>query len=261
MINFLNLPERPQKPRSYGLSILIDNGYATHFYEDIIKSHGHLIDYIKFGWATSYITKDIVRKINFAKDAGIEVFFGGTFFEKVIVQDKLNDYLKLLETYKISVLEVSNGTIPLSNKDKCAYIKRLANHFKVLSEVGYKDCEQSNQLTNQQWIDYIQEDLSAGAHKVITETRESGSAGICDNNGELKNDIIHDILNAAIDPKDLIFEAPSKKLQEYFIKLIGPNVNLANIAFLDIIPLETLRLGLRSDTLMTFESEEAYADS
>lgn len=253
MFNFLRLPERTDKPRQDGLTILIDNGYGTSFYEDIIQSHAHLIDYIKFGWGTAYITKDIVHKIKLAKEANIKVFFGGTFFEKVYVQNALQAYLNILMTYDIDTLEISNGTIPMSNKEKCQVIKQLAPEFTIFSEVGYKDVERSEALSTKEWIEYIYEDIDAGADKVLTETRESGRGGICKQNGEVKTDCIEKILAADIDADKLIFEAPNKSLQEYFIKLVGANVNLANIAFQDIISVETLRLGLRADTLMTFE--------
>tara|TARA_B100000989_G_scaffold298818_1_gene290198 strand:- start:36586 stop:37365 length:780 start_codon:yes stop_codon:yes gene_type:complete len=255
MFDFLELPSRDIKPRSKGLTVLIDNGYSTEFYQDVIISHGQLIDYIKFGWCTSYITRDFDKKIQLAKDAGIDVFLGGTFFEKAYSQKKLDNLLKVIDSYAITTIEISNGTIPISNQEKASVIQQLAGDYQVFSEVGYKECQSSEQLTAAEWIEYIKEDLNAGAVKVITEARESGKSGLCDAEGNLKTDFIDDILMSGITSEQLIFEAPNKALQHYFIALIGSNVNLANIAFQDIIPLETLRLGLRSDTLLQFDNK------
>lgn len=247
-MKFLELPQRFEKPRAEGLTILIDNGYPTSYFEDVVNSHSNYIDYIKFGWGTGYITKDIEEKISFLKQNNIGFFFGGTFFEKALSQNKVDDFVKYLQSFGCDTMEISNGTLDISNTEKAMFISDLSSEFQVFSEVGYKDNQRSQEMFPAKWVEYIQEDFSAGASRVITEARESGASGICRSNGELRFGLIEEILNAGLDNDKLIFEAPNKSLQVYFVKHIGSNVSLANIPFSDVIALETLRLGLRSDT-------------
>ena len=254
-MQFLNLPLRQLNPRTKGLTYLIDSGYPLAFYRDVIKSYGSFIDGIKFGWGTAYITKDINEKILLAKEIELSTFVGGTFFEKAFIQNKLDDFLTFISDLGCSCIEVSNGTINMSNREKANIISELSKDFQIISEVGYKDISRSEMMHPAQWIEYIQEDLQAGAVKVITEARETGSSGVCRSNGELRYGLIEEILQSGIDVNDLIFEAPNKKLQTYFIEHIGPNVNLANIPFMDALSLETLRLGLRADTLFIEERQ------
>lgn len=244
----LNLPIRETKPRENGLTILIDNGLSTQLFKDIINSSAHLVDFVKFGWGTSVVTKQLDEKIQCLQAHEIEFFFGGTLFEKFLSQRKLDDFYNYCKQYHCNYIEISNGTIDITNKEKASYISEFSNDFHVFSEVGYKDCDKSELVSSSEWIEYIQEDFEAGALKVITETRESGTSGLCTRNGEIKLQYIQDIVAANINVKNMIFEAPLKKLQTLFLKMIGSEVNLANISFHDIIPLETLRLGLRSDT-------------
>ncbi|MHA2364607.1 MAG: phosphosulfolactate synthase, partial [Candidatus Hodarchaeales archaeon] len=226
-----------------------------NFFSDVIESHNEIIDIIKFGWGTSVVTKDLEKKVTLAHSNDIEVFFGGTFFEKALIQDKIDDYRSFCKEIKCDYVEISNGTIPLSNADKSEYISEFSNHFKVLSEVGYKDTQKSLELNPAKWVEFIKQDLDGGAIKVILEARESGKSGICRGNGELRYGLIEEILSIITDTDKLIFETPNKPLQVYFIKKIGPNVNLSNIAFSDTVALETLRLGLRGDTLMFYEKD------
>lgn len=249
MDSFLKLASRQDKPRTKGLTVLIDNGYPLAYFTDVLSSHGHLIDYIKFGWGTAYVTKDIVKKAEVARENNIEIFLGGTFFEKAYLQKKIDDFVKYAKALGCTLVEISNGTIEMSNHEKAMFIADFASEFEVFSEVGYKDQTRSQELHPAKWIEFINEDLNAGASKVITEARESGASGICRSNGELRYGLIEEIIHSGIDLNSLIFEAPNKDLQVYFIKHINHEVNLANIAFDDIIALETLRLGLRSDTL------------
>lgn len=249
MRNFLNLPIRQVKPRKQGLTCLIDSGYPLNYFKDVVKSYGYLIDYIKFGWATAYITPNIEQKIAYAKEENIEVCLGGTFFEKAYLQKKLDQFINFVKYLGCSVLEISNGTVEMDNHQKAVFITEFAPEFKIFSEVGYKDSDRSEELNPSKWIEFIKEDLAAGASYVITEARESGASGICKSDGELRYNLIEEIINADLNLNALIFEAPKKDLQVYFIKNIGHEVNLANIAFDDVIALETLRLGLRSDTL------------
>lgn len=257
---FLDLPYRPAKPRANGLNILIDNGLATNHFEDIATSHSNLIDMVKFGWCTAVVTQEIDKKIAILKSLNIQYFFGGTFFEKACQQNKVEEFRMYLHSKDCQFIEVSNGTIPLVPKEKAKYIKSFTQDFTVLSEVGIKDTDRSKEMSPREWVDEIAMDFEAGATYVITESRESGKSGIARADGEVRYGLINEILESdRYDVGQLIFEAPNKMLQNYFIQLQGTNVNLANIAFSDIVGCETLRLGLRSDTLSFFE-ERAYVE-
>jgi phosphosulfolactate synthase len=249
----LALPERTTKPRTRGLSIVIDNGIPLTYFQDVMESMGSLVDLVKFGWGTSIVSDTLERKIACLQHHQIDYFFGGTLFEKYLSQHLLDAYVDYCKQHGCRYVEISNGTIALSNEEKARLIADFAQEFHVLSEVGYKDSERSLHLHPAQWITYIRQDLAAGAERVITEARESGTSGICRSDGELRYGLIEEILSTDIDPNKLVFEAPNKSLQTYFIQRLGSNVNLANIPIHDIIPLETLRLGLRSDTLLAFE--------
>ena len=249
----LRLPSRDVKPRTTGLTIVIDNGVPLRFFEDVMESSGDWVDLVKFGWGTSLVTPRLDEKIACLRRLGIDYFFGGTLFEKFYVQNQIDAYEKFCLQHECRYVEISNGTAPLSNEEKGRWIAHFAERFKVLSEVGYKDVNQSLMLPPNRWIQFIQEDFAAGASYVITEARESGTSGICRENGELRFGLIEEILDANIEIEKLVFEAPNKSLQTHFIEKVGSNVNLANVPFADIIPLETLRLGLRSDTFMLFE--------
>ncbi|MFK7905948.1 MAG: phosphosulfolactate synthase [Chitinophagales bacterium] len=259
-ISFFDLPYRPAKPRARGLNILIDNGLATNYFEDIVTSHTSLIDMVKFGWCTAVVTQEIDKKIAILKSLNIQYFFGGTFFEKACQQDKVEEFRMYLHGKDCQLVEISNGTISLSPERKAKYIKSFAQDFMVLSEVGIKDNDRSKEMSPREWVDEIAMDFEAGATYVITESRESGKSGIARSNGEVRYGLVNEILESdRYDVGQLIFEAPNKMLQNYFIQLQGTNVNLANIAFSDIVGCETLRLGLRSDTLSLFE-KQAYVE-
>jgi phosphosulfolactate synthase len=244
----LTLPIRHEKPRTNGITILIDNGVPLNFFKDTIMSAAPYIDFVKFGWGTSIISSRIQEKIACLKDNNVDFFFGGTLFEKFLSQGKIDDYYKYCNRFGCQYVEISNGTLPLSNFEKSILISEFSKEFTVLSEVGSKDTDKSMSEDPMMWLEYIQEDLEAGAYKVITEARESGTSGICNGNGEIRTDMMEMILNSGISLESVIFEAPNKKLQTFFITELGPNVNLANISFSDPIALETLRVGLRSDT-------------
>ncbi|RSK52808.1 phosphosulfolactate synthase [Bacillus canaveralius] len=252
----LSLPVRQNKPRNSGLTILIDNGAPMSFLEDTIKDAGQFIDFVKFGWGTSIVSNNISKKIACLRENNVEFFFGGTLFEKFLSQKKLDDYYLYLKKFGCNYVEISNGTIEIANRDKAKFINEFSSEFYVFSEVGSKDSDVSGSIDSVDWIEFILEDLEAGAKKVITEARESGTSGLCLGDGEMRFDIIDDIYRSGIDINQIIFEAPTKKMQTAFIKLAGPSVNLANIPLVDAIPLETLRLGLRSDTFYLFDREE-----
>lgn len=249
----LTLPPREAKPRQSGWTIIIDNGVPLREFEDVMESMGTYVDLVKFGWGTSIVTPKLEEKIRCLRKHGIDYFFGGTLFEKFYIQDKVDLFEAFCLRHECRYVEISNGTVPMTNEEKCEWVNRFSKSFQVLSEVGFKDVNQSLTLPPNRWIEYIRADLEAGSVRVITEARESGTSGICRENGELRFGLIEEILGAGIDVNSLIFEAPNKTLQTYFIEKVGQHVNLANVPFAHIIPLETLRLGLRSDTLMMFE--------
>ncbi|MBX5437741.1 MAG: phosphosulfolactate synthase [Alicyclobacillaceae bacterium] len=249
----LRLPARESKPRLAGWTIVIDNGVPLRHFEDVIESYGAHIDLVKFGWGTSLVTPVLEAKTRCLRAHEVDYFFGGTLFEKFHIQGKADQYREYCLRHGCRYVELSNGTVPLTNEEKDEYIYRFARDFRVLSEVGYKDAAKSLNLSPARWIQFMKDDLAAGAVKVITEARESGTSGICRSDGEVRFGLIEEILDSEIPVQDIVFEAPNKTLQTYFIHKVGPAVNLANIPFDDAVALETLRLGLRSDTLMLFE--------
>jgi phosphosulfolactate synthase len=242
-------PSRTAKPRSHdGLTILIDRGIPTRYFCDVVDSFGHYVDAIKFGWGSSLVTPDLEIKIAHLVNKDIHFFFGGTLFEKAIHQGRFKELYKFFKRYNPYYVEISDGTIELPPEQKGLYIRQLSQEFNVLSEVGYKDSQRSEELSGDRWVELIQQDFSAGATKVILEARESGRSGICQSNGALREEIISQIVDSSIPVSSLIFEAPNSSLQSYLIHQFGANVNLANIPFEQALNLESLRLGLRSDT-------------
>ena len=232
------------RERTAGLTHVIDKGLGPRGWEDVLEVSGHLIDVVKLGWGTSYVTKSLERKLNVLKEK--PVVLGGTFFEVVYVKDRLDDYKRWLGELGLTHVEISDGTVDIPRERKLELIADFARDFTVLSEVGSKDS--SVEHTADEWERWLQEELAAGAWKVITEAREGGTAGIFDAGGGMRTDLIGEIA-AAIGTENVIFEAPSKAAQAWFIKAFGPAVNLGNIPPEEVIPLETLRLGLRGDTL------------
>ena len=236
--------------------MVIDSGVPLSYFTDIVRSSGDYVDFMKFGWGTSVVSKDIEEKIDVLRSEGVHYYFGGTLFEKYIVQNRFKDFQVMCRSYGCEYVEVSNGSIALSDAKKTEYVATLAKEFQVISEVGSKDQMKSENMAPNKWVEYIKDDLDAGAVLVTLETRESGQGGICRPNDELRYGLIEEILNSEIDENRLLIEAPSMDLQSYFVKRIGPNVNLGNIPASEVISLETIRLGLRSDTLLSFESDE-----
>ena len=249
----LQLPPRSSKPRAQGLTMMVDGGLPTRQFEDVVESGAEFLDFVKFGWGTAIVTSDLQRKIDVLNDVGVDYYFGGTLFEKFVLQDRFDDFRDMCERFGCRYVEVSNGTIALSHIEKAGYVRKLAGEFNVVSEVGFKDSERSERLAPDRWIECIHEDLEAGAFLVTLESRESGSSGICRSNGELRIGLIEEILDSDVEPARLLFEAPSTKLQCYFVRRIGSDVNLGNIASTALLGLETIRLGLRADTLECFE--------
>lgn len=244
-----NLPERTQKPRDSGITMVMDKGLSLRQVEDFLEVSGSYTDIVKLGWATSYVTPNLNQKIKMYQDAGIPVYFGGTLFEAMIVRGQFDEYCRILDKYRLEHAEVSDGSITIEHDVKCEYIRKLSKQVIVISEVGSKDVQKI--FAPYKWIQLMKAELEAGSWKVIAEARESGNVGIYRDSGEVRQGLVDEILTQ-IPEQSIIWEAPQKAQQVWFIKLIGANVSLGNIAPADTIPLETLRLGIRSDTFDHF---------
>ncbi len=243
-----HIPERQAKPRNKGLTMMMDKGLSIRQAEDFLSVSGHLTDIIKLGFGTSFITPNLEQKIKLYRDAGMKVYLGGTLFEAFIVRNMFDDYMKLLDKLKLDCAEVSDGSIVMAHDKKCEYINRLSKNFTVLSEVGSK--EAGIIIHPAMWTSMMNKELQAGSWKVIAEARESGNVGIYRANGSAHTLLINKIL-AKVDKDSILWEAPIKAQQVWFLKLLGSDVNLGNISYDDVIPLETLRLGLRGDTFFS----------
>ena len=244
-----SIPDRTSKPRDSGFTMVMDKGLSVREAEDLVSVAGPYIDIVKLGWATSYVTAGLEDKLKVYRNAGIPYYFGGTLFEAFIVRNQFDDYRKLLDKFELKYAEVSDGSIELDHSIKCEYIKKLASQVTVLSEVGSKDAEKI--IPPYKWIELMQKELDAGAWKVIGEAREGGTVGLFRSTGEVRSGLVEEILTK-IPFEKIIWEAPQKEQQVWFVKLLGTNVNLGNIAPNEVIPLETIRLGLRGDTFHQF---------
>jgi len=236
--------------------MVMDKGLSLRSAANFLDANGTLTDIIKLGFGTSYLTKDLKEKIKLYHEADMRVYLGGTLFEAFIVRGMFDEYRKLLLDLKLETVEVSDGSIDLPHDEKLEYISKLAKDFTVLSEVGSK--EEGILIAPGKWVKMMDTELRAGSWKVIAEARESGNVGIYRPNGTAHVVLVNKIL-AKVKSEDILWEAPQKAQQVWFIKLIGHNVNLGNIAPNDVIPLETLRIGLRGDTFFEFLPEEIAA--
>jgi len=228
----------------HGLTHVLDKGLGPRGWEDVLEMGGDYISIVKLGWGTAYITRNLERKLAVLREKPVVI--GGTFFEVVYAKGKIDEYKSWLNKLGLTHVEISDGTVDIPRERKLELIADFARDFTVLSEVGSKDS--SVEYTAAQWTQWLKEELAAGAWKVITEAREGGTAGIFDSSGGMRTELIGEIA-LEVGPANVIFEAPSKAAQAWFIKQFGPSVNLGNIAPDEVIPLETLRLGLRGDTL------------
>ena len=243
------LPQRPEKPREYGLTMMMDKGLSLRQAEDFVETCAGVTDLVKLGFGTSVLFNRVEDKIRIYQDAGIRVYLGGTLFEAFAIRDKFEDYMRLIESLGITVAEVSDGSMFMHHSQKLSYISRLAEHFTVLSEVGSK--QKGVDIPNEVWAEMMKTELESGSWKVIAEARESGTIGIYHSDGSADIELI-DLINKKVDAANVLWEAPAGKQQVWFIKQLGCNVNLGNIATQDVIPLECLRLGLRGDTFFEF---------
>jgi phosphosulfolactate synthase len=238
---FLGVPTRP---REIGLTHVIDKGLGPRGWQDVLETSGDYISIVKLGWGTAAVTQNLRAKLDVLR--GKPVVIGGTFFEVVYVKGKLDEYKSWLRDLGLTHVEISDGTVEIPRERKLELIADFARDFTVLSEVGSKDS--SVEYTVDEWTEWLRDELEAGAWKVITEAREGGTAGIFDSSGGMRTELIGEIADA-VGVENVVFEAPTKAAQTWFIKRFGPSVNLGNIPPDEVIPLETLRLGLRGDTL------------
>ena len=229
---------------NHGLTHVIDKGLGPRAWEDVLETSGDYISIVKLGWGTAAVTQNLERKLDVLREKPVVI--GGTFFEVVYVKDKVEEYKQWLRDLGLTHVEISDGTVEIPRERKLELIADFARDFTVLSEVGSKDS--SVEYTAAQWTQWLREELDAGAWKVITEAREGGTAGIFDSGGGMRTDLIGEIA-MEVGPYNVVFEAPTKAAQVWFVKQFGPSVNLGNIPPDEVIPLETLRLGLRGDTL------------
>ncbi len=250
------IPSRTEKPRNQGITMMMDKGLGLRETEDFIEASAHLTDIVKFGFGTSYVTKDFEAKIKLYKAAGIRPYLGGTLFEAFYARGCYDDYLRVLDKYNLDLVEISDGSIIIPHKEKCKIIKQMSKYRTVMSEVGSKDS--GIMISPAKWVNSMKAELDAGSWKVIAEGREAGNVGVFRPNGTAHTMLINRIV-AKVAPESILWEAPQKNQQVWFIKLFGAEVNLGNIAPHDIIPLECLRLGLRGDTFFEFLPSD-YAD-
>ncbi len=243
------VPERPAQPRESGLTMMMDKGLSLREAEDFCEVSAEYTDLVKLGFGTGLLTPMVKEKIKIYQQAGLRPYFGGTLFEAFIARNMFDDYRRFIQDAGVEYAEVSDGVLPIEHHKKCEYITELSKDFVVLSEVGTK--LKGKEITNEEWVNWMMAELEAGAWKVIAEARESGNMGIYNDDGSANSELVLDIRNH-VSPDKILWEAPLKNQQVWFIKLLGPNVNLGNIDSREVIPLETLRRGLRGDTLLSF---------
>jgi phosphosulfolactate synthase len=233
--------------------MVMDKGLSVREVEDMLSISQPYIDMVKLGWATSFVTPNLEAKLDAYRSANVPFYFGGTLFEAFVVRNQFDDFRRLIDRYKLQYAEVSDGSMEMTQDQKCEYIRTLAQQVTVLSEVGSKDEEKI--IPPYKWIQLMRAELDAGAWKVIGEAREAGNVGLFRSSGEVRQGLVEEILTQIPNEK-ILWEAPQKAQQVWFVKLLGANVNLGNIASNDIIPLETIRLGLRGDTFSHFLNQK-----
>ena len=252
-----HIPKRIQQPRESGLTMMMDKGLSLRETENFIEACADYTDIVKFGFGTAYVTSNLEEKIKLYRSAGIRPYFGGTMFEIFVARKRFSDYRKLLDKYDLDLCEVSDGSIIIPHDKKLEYISKLSKNRTVMSEVGSKDA--GIIISPTKWIRMMSTELEAGSWKVIAEGRESGNVGVFRPNGTAHTYLINKII-AKVKPEDILWEAPKKNQQVWFIRLFGANVNLGNIAPNEVIPLECLRLGLRGDTFFEFLPDKIEAE-
>lgn len=248
-----HLPERSVAPRSYGLTMMMDKGLSIKEAEHFIQSSAPFTDLVKFGFGTALITRDLKEKVRLYQSAGLTPYFGGTLFEMFFVRGQFEAYRKFVDEAGLTLVEVSDGTIRMTHEEKLRCIRTLAGEYRVLSEVGSK--VKGVEIADERWVSHMKTELESGSWKVIAEARESGTIGIYDSEGKANRKLI-DAIRQEISEHDVIWEAPNKAQQTLFIKLLGANVNLGNIAPAEVVSLEALRCGMRGDTFFDVLPDE-----
>ena len=252
--NLSNIPDRNKRPRINGITMVMDKGLSVEETKNFLSvAHPH-VDIVKLGFGTSFVTPDLTKKLEVYAQYDIPVYFGGTLFEAFLIRNQFQDYISVCKEYGIQYMEVSDGSIEIPHAEKCGYIEKLTKHGIVLSEVGSKDA--AHIIPPYKWIELMRAELEAGSTYVIAEAREAGNVGIYRGSGEVREGLVQEILTQ-IPAEKILWEAPQKAQQLYFIELIGHNVNLGNIAPSEVIPLETMRVGLRGDTFHLFLDKQA----
>lgn len=247
------IPDRNIKPRDNGITMIMDKGLSIQEAKNFLSiAHPH-IDILKLGFGTAFVTPNLEEKIKVYQSYDIPVYFGGTLFEAFLIRNQFNEYIEVCKKYNINYMEVSDGSITIPHAEKCGYIEKLTKYGTVLSEVGSKD--EANIFPPYKWIELMRAELDAGASYVIAEARESGNVGLYRGSGEVRQGLVQEILTQ-IPPEKIIWEAPQKGQQLYFLELLGCNVNLGNIAPTEVIPLEAMRIGLRGDTFHLYLDKE-----
>lgn len=248
------IPERSLKPRNYGLTMVMDKGLSIQEVNNMLNIASPHIDIVKLGFGTAFVTPNLREKIEVYHQHNIPIYFGGTLFEAFLIRNQFEDYIAMCKDYGIQYMEVSDGSITIPHAEKCGYIEKLTQHGTVLSEVGSKDA--AHIIPPYKWIELMRAELEAGSSYVIAEAREAGNVGIYRGSGEVREGLVQEILTQIPEEK-IIWEAPQKAQQLYFLQLIGCNVNLGNIAPSEVIPLEAMRIGLRGDTFNLYLKESA----
>ena len=243
------MPERVKKPREHGITMVMDKGLSIEETKNFLSIAGPYVDVVKLGFGTSYVTPDLKTKLEVYRNANIPIYFGGTLFEACLIRNQLEEYITACKDYGVTYMEVSDGSINIEHKEKCKLIERLTKHAVVLSEVGSKDA--AHIIPPYKWIELMRAELNAGATYVIAEAREAGNVGIYRGTGEVREGLVQEILTQ-IPAEKILWEAPQKSQQLYFIELVGANVNLGNISPNEMIALEAMRIGLRGDTFDLF---------
>lgn len=253
--NLTQMPDRLQKPRSNGITMVMDKGLSIQEAKNFVSVAQPHVDILKLGFGTSYVTPNLREKIEVYRSHGIPVYFGGTLFEAFLIRGQFQDFVRVIQDYGIDHVEVSDGSVTIPHAEKCGYIEKLTKYATVLSEVGSKDA--THIIPPYKWIELMRAELDAGASYVIAEARESGNVGIYRGSGEVREGLVQEILTQ-IPGERVIWEAPQKAQQLYFLELLGCNVNLGNIAPGEIIALEAMRIGLRGDTFHLYLSKEEF---
>ena len=247
------IPERNKKPRNHGITMVMDKGLSIEEAKNFMSAANPHVDIVKLGFGTAFVTPNLREKIEMYQRYNIPVYFGGTLFEAFLVRNQFDEFIKICKDFKINYIEVSDGSVTIPHAEKCGYIEKLTKIGTVLSEVGSKDA--AHIIPPYKWIELMKAELEAGSTYVIAEARESGNVGIYRGSGEVREGLVQEILTQISEEK-IIWEAPQKAQQLYFLELIGCNVNLGNIAPTEMIPLEAMRIGLRGDTFHLFLNKE-----